>query len=274
MSATTPRSTAPRPDRRLQRRAHSVLRIRMRDMRGLAEARVPAAELRAARLGEPQRRVGVRRGRRARSSTGASLVPFCPQSELSGVGQTRSGRRASGTGGVSTRRRLEAPAAAFRRGRLSRHGLGQRGGGGRARGRPHALLRRHQPCRAAARQRRRRSRRGPARGPDDPARQAVLEARRPRRSSTRPTTGIWQTVWLEPLPERSIAGLRIDPDLDAGAVDVEIEADGARGRSASRSTATRSGAGRARPRVASSWRAVTPWSPETPHLYDGRRHAA
>jgi len=29
-----------------------------------------------------------------------------------------------------------------------------------------------------------------------------------------PTTGIWQTVWLEPVPEASIGGLKIVPDVD------------------------------------------------------------
>ena len=29
-----------------------------------------------------------------------------------------------------------------------------------------------------------------------------------------PVTGIWQTVWLEPVPEASIAGLEIDPRVD------------------------------------------------------------
>ncbi len=35
-------------------------------------------------------------------------------------------------------------------------------------------------------------------------------------------TGIWQTVWLEPVPARHIAGLRIDPDLDASVVRVRV----------------------------------------------------
>src|SRR6266542_3727069 len=32
-----------------------------------------------------------------------------------------------------------------------------------------------------------------------------------------PTTGIWQTVWLEPVPAAHIEGLRLLPDLAAGA---------------------------------------------------------
>ena len=33
-------------------------------------------------------------------------------------------------------------------------------------------------------------------------------------------TGIWQTVWLEPVPQQHIAGLRITPDLDRGCIRV------------------------------------------------------
>ena len=41
-----------------------------------------------------------------------------------------------------------------------------------------------------------------------------------------PTTGIWQTVWLEPLPARHIRGLRLIPDLEAGTVDFELHGEG------------------------------------------------
>jgi Glycosyl hydrolases family 2, TIM barrel domain/Glycosyl hydrolases family 2, sugar binding domain/Glycosyl hydrolases family 2 len=36
------------------------------------------------------------------------------------------------------------------------------------------------------------------------------------------STGIWQTVWLETVPEASIAGLKIVPDLDGGKVRVTV----------------------------------------------------
>ena len=36
-------------------------------------------------------------------------------------------------------------------------------------------------------------------------------------------TGIWQTVWLEPVPQQHIAGLRITPDLDGGCIRVLAE---------------------------------------------------
>ncbi|HET9780808.1 MAG TPA: glycoside hydrolase family 2 TIM barrel-domain containing protein [Candidatus Dormibacteraeota bacterium] len=41
-----------------------------------------------------------------------------------------------------------------------------------------------------------------------------------------PTTGIWQTVWLEPLPARHVRGVRLVPDFDAGSLAVELDADG------------------------------------------------
>jgi beta-galactosidase/beta-glucuronidase len=36
------------------------------------------------------------------------------------------------------------------------------------------------------------------------------------------TTGIWQTVWLEPVGNRHIDALRLTPDVDAARVDVEV----------------------------------------------------
>ncbi|BDI33803.1 hypothetical protein CCAX7_58540 [Capsulimonas corticalis] len=37
-----------------------------------------------------------------------------------------------------------------------------------------------------------------------------------------PTTGIWQSVWLEPIAKTSIADLKIVPDVDAGAANVTV----------------------------------------------------
>jgi hypothetical protein len=41
-----------------------------------------------------------------------------------------------------------------------------------------------------------------------------------------PTTGIWRTVWLEPVPEARIADLKINPDVDAGALRLVVEGKG------------------------------------------------
>jgi beta-galactosidase/beta-glucuronidase len=40
------------------------------------------------------------------------------------------------------------------------------------------------------------------------------------------TTGIWQTVWLEPVGRRRIDWLRLTPDVDAAALDVEVAIEG------------------------------------------------
>jgi beta-galactosidase/beta-glucuronidase len=40
------------------------------------------------------------------------------------------------------------------------------------------------------------------------------------------TTGIWQTVWLEPVGRRRIDGLRLIPDVDAAALEVEVAVEG------------------------------------------------
>src|SRR5829696_1174488 len=40
------------------------------------------------------------------------------------------------------------------------------------------------------------------------------------------TTGIWQTVWLEPVGRRRIASLRLTPDVDRARIDVEVSVEG------------------------------------------------
>ena len=87
-------------------------------------------------------------------------------------------------------------------------------------------------------------------------------------------TGIWQTVWLEPVPERSIASLAIQPNRAAGSVRVRV---GTRGQCAD--CTVRLGAYRAGTRVGEvSGKVGTAlelavedpqlWSPDEPNLYD------
>lgn len=74
-----------------------------------------------------------------------------------------------------------------------------------------------------------------------------------------PTTGIWQTVWLEPLPARHIGAVQIRSDLEAGVVDVEGDADVTvwlDGQVV--------GAGRGRIELEH----LVPWHPDNPVLYD------
>jgi len=101
-----------------------------------------------------------------------------------------------------------------------------------------------------------------------------------------PTSGIWQTVWLEPVNNAHIERLRIVPDVDAGAVNIEIHAVSPAG-SASGATEADIAVFDGGRRVARGVAAVTLtvkqpsvvgrarislpapklWSPDSPHLY-------
>ncbi len=84
-----------------------------------------------------------------------------------------------------------------------------------------------------------------------------------------PTSGIWQTVWLEPVPAAHIEALRIVPDVDAGCVhvtvvgkgDVEVIALGG-GREVGRAK------GQAGTVITIPVRHAKLWSPDAPFLYD------
>lgn len=47
----------------------------------------------------------------------------------------------------------------------------------------------------------------------------------PHRYVYSPVSGIWQTVWLEPVPARHIADIRNDPDIDRSVVEVTVNPD-------------------------------------------------
>lgn len=94
------------------------------------------------------------------------------------------------------------------------------------------------------------------------------------------TTGIWQTVWLEALPETWLERPRFVPDLPAGALRLEQRVGGPIGRHRVRAT-VRDAAGEvvtAEAAVGSGFAALVDlplpegrrrlWSPEDPHLYD------
>jgi hypothetical protein len=109
------------------------------------------------------------------------------------------------------------------------------------------------------------------------------QVRKPEGIWYTPTTGIWQTVWLEPVDEVHIEGLRITPDLDGSSVRVEARIVGPAGvyrlggevRDGRRLVV----GGEAEGEVGEGTRAlaltlvlpeVKPWSPEDPFLYDLR----
>ncbi len=82
-----------------------------------------------------------------------------------------------------------------------------------------------------------------------------------------PTTGIWQSVWIEPVPERSIGRVRIDASNLRGIVKVRAEGKGLDGL---RLEAT-VGEARADAAATSTVSVQVPnpklWSPESPKLY-------
>jgi hypothetical protein len=87
-------------------------------------------------------------------------------------------------------------------------------------------------------------------------------------------TGIWQTVWLEPVPQAHIAGLRTVPDLDQSAASVTVEGTGNvtahRVRVEARAGNAIVAQGEGQPGKPVALKIVKPrlWSPQTPFLYD------
>jgi hypothetical protein len=89
------------------------------------------------------------------------------------------------------------------------------------------------------------------------------------------STGIWQTVWLEPVPKASIASLQIVPDLDHNKIIVTVHGRGTGKNHRATITvsardvdpASRLHVPLEQPVEVTVSRAV-PWSPESPFLYD------
>ena len=88
-------------------------------------------------------------------------------------------------------------------------------------------------------------------------------------------SGIWQTVWLEAVPEMYLAGLKITPELDSDSVLVQAQLDGAQaGRLPVRVTALAQGMPIASGEAAGgevlrlAIPEPHPWSPDDPYLYD------
>ncbi len=85
-------------------------------------------------------------------------------------------------------------------------------------------------------------------------------------------TGIWQSVWLEPVPAIHIADLTITPDLDAKVIHLTVNAAG--GTKVPLTATVRDGtaevalvAGMSGQELTLPIAAVHAWSPEDPHLY-------
>jgi hypothetical protein len=100
------------------------------------------------------------------------------------------------------------------------------------------------------------------------------QVREPKGIWYTPTTGIWQTVWLEAVPKAHITGLRIVPDLDNSSVRVTVETAGTNDASRAKvivqtndfEVADASGTvGKA---IQIAIPDVRKWSPDDPHLYN------
>jgi hypothetical protein len=88
-------------------------------------------------------------------------------------------------------------------------------------------------------------------------------------------SGIWQTVWLEPVPKLHIEDVRATPDIDRGVVDVAVALSGwANDTDAVKLTASAGGKVIASTIIRANRRATLAipnarlWSPEDPYLYD------
>lgn len=87
-------------------------------------------------------------------------------------------------------------------------------------------------------------------------------------------SGIWQTVWLEPVPAAHIAKLKLAPDIDAGALRLTVTTEGTADEHAIAAVASAGGAAVAqaagKPGREFSLPINNPrlWSPDDPFLYD------
>ena len=93
-----------------------------------------------------------------------------------------------------------------------------------------------------------------------------------------PTTGIWQTVWLEPVPKVSIRSIQIVPDMDAGVVRFRAQCVGANDRHRVQwiiydntpgleTNLVGSAISRSGEEAVVQLRSAKTWSPDSPFLY-------
>lgn len=92
-----------------------------------------------------------------------------------------------------------------------------------------------------------------------------------------PTTGVWQTVWLEAVPQQSIESVRIVPDIDDGSVSILVRPNGPCEGLELTAEASFNGRAVGRASRSASYPATQLritiddaqlWSPENPNLYD------
>ena len=228
---------------------------------------------------------GLERGLRDRPLAGSITVPFAPESELSGVGN------ADFMPAVWYRRTVEVPTAWAGRRTLLHFGAvdhdatvwvdGQELARHRGGFTPFTVDLGHRTGEVVVVLRARDSRYGPQARGKQSTRYAGYECFYAR------TTGIWQTVWMEPVADVSLGRPRITPDLAASTLHVEQplrrSGTGAAGDRAgwTLTAAVRDATGEVvraavradldlSPRLTLVLPAdrVRTWSPQDPHLYD------
>ncbi|SEW03825.1 Beta-galactosidase/beta-glucuronidase [Chitinophaga sp. YR573] len=86
-----------------------------------------------------------------------------------------------------------------------------------------------------------------------------------------PSSGIWQTVWLETVPAVSIAGLKMTPDIDKGVMNITVNAPAGSSVELVASEAGKEVSkikGKAGVNIALPVKNAKLWSPDNPFLYD------
>ncbi|MCH5197796.1 MAG: glycoside hydrolase family 2 [Oscillospiraceae bacterium] len=86
-----------------------------------------------------------------------------------------------------------------------------------------------------------------------------------------PQSGIWQTVWIEEVPESFIESVKITPDIDNGLVNIKVNINGE--KSEAKISVLDNGKIKAEGQTLGGEASVSLsdfqlWSPETPYLYD------
>lgn len=81
-----------------------------------------------------------------------------------------------------------------------------------------------------------------------------------------PQSGIWQTVWLERVPQEYISSLKITPCFDESRVEITVCS--AADAECTVEIGERSIKGRTNSAISIDMPDFTPWSPENPHLYE------
>lgn len=100
------------------------------------------------------------------------------------------------------------------------------------------------------------------------------QSRKPEGIFYRACSGIWQTVWLEPVPSDGITGLKLTPDVDAGVLRLRVLTQGEGLQIEATAMAGQQESGHAR--GAANTELTLPlaqprlWSPDDPFLYDLR----